>query len=384
MDSKWTSFGLVLAGSAEVDGLLVPGQLSKFAVVFPSDDLLALRNRFTTKTEHARLGARDLSVGTDSPVIAAVLLGFAVGGTVLGRGDSLRARFVCRLFDRLYWRFSARLFAVVFASLIGAAIDYLNISDRHTVSFLGACALNLRARLRSRLVSAPVFALPSRAAFRVSPDLTAPATASVVRATSFDLRASSRHGSALVSATLDEALMTLLDVRAPEHLSSSFAACLNWAGLRKLRADERCIFLTSRGLGRRRLSSGRLGSRWLGGRWSRLTGLMDSVRCFAFCDVSANVVLLSSSHSGDFRCLLGGFISTLEVVSFINFATTLFELVTLLAGGTAKGFQSVALERSVSTAFSSKELSLPAVAESVSASRVSVVKSSPFVVNSSG
>lgn len=184
-------------------------------------------------------------------------------------------------------------------------------------------------------MSASVFALPSRAAFRVSPDLTAPATASVVRATSFDLRASSRYGSALVSATLDEALMTLLDVRAPEYLSSSFAACLNWAGFRKLRTDERCLILTSRGLGRRRFSSRWLSSGRLGGRRSS-RWLSDSVRCFAFFDVSANIILLSSSQSGDFRCRLGGFVSTLEVVSFISFATTLFGLVTLLAGGTAK------------------------------------------------
>lgn len=163
--------------------------------------------------------------------------------------------------------------------------------------------------------------MPSGAAFRVSPDLIAPATASMVRASASHLRAALGYRITLVSAALHEALLTLYEVRAKEYKSICFAACLNWAGLRKRRAfrssGDRILGLLGR------ISSNRLGG------CRGLTRLSDSISCFAFFEVSADIILLSSSQSGKSRCLHGSFISALEVVSLVSFTTTCFCLVTL-------------------------------------------------------
>jgi hypothetical protein len=305
------------------------------------------------------LGTRDLSVRANTIVIAAVTLGFAVVAAARSSIEPLRARVACRRFfallltflfgaasgifhstsDGFTVRFSSAacgrfdlrasrlscrlLLALILAFLIGAAIDYLNISGWVIASFRRAGGLNLRARSRSRSVLASVLALPSRAAFRVSPDLLAPATALMPRASVFHLRAVLGYRTTLVCAALHEALLTLYEVRAKEYKSVCFAACLNWAGLRKRRTFRR-----SRADGLRGLLLGGLSSYRLGG-FRRLIRLSDSISCFAFFEVSADIILLSSSQSGDSRCRLGGFISALEVVSLVSFTTTLFELVTL-------------------------------------------------------
>jgi len=170
--------------------------------------------------------------------------------------------------------------------------------------------------------------------------------------------------------------VALLDVRAEEYTSSSLAACLNWARIRYLRADERNL-LSRLGSG---LTRGRGVTRLLG----VLRGRVDSITLLTLFEVSASIILLSSSHSVGFSCRLGGVISTLEVVSLVSITTARLKLVALLARGAANTFNFVArMMLSVATAFTSKPSSRPAVAKSVSAFRVLVVNSSPFDVFSS-